>query len=442
MKVRRLNLLLALFLCSALPALSLFEDGQASLEKDNACELNGYLRSSLYLGKVPERNLADIKSGYGEFSLKLRASKPGFGDAHAEVRFRRGMEFDASLSEFNLREAYVNAYIGPLDFRVGHQIVVWGRADGINPTDNITPKNMLARSPVEDDRREANFLLRSFLHLHPLRLELIWVPFFKSSVIPTSLFPFPPGLTLDEPVYPGARIKNGAAAARLNLELPSFDGSLSYFNGHLPFPGLNYRIGEPAFPSPSVSIFPQSYRIHVFGADFSTTIAGSFGIRGEVAYKKPHKDYRSFIYIPNPELHYVLGLDREFPGNFSIILQYIGRFVFDYYPLAQPLDPMAWTVYEIALKNRLLAFQQYEVSHSLSSRLGWNLLNETLNLELVWMANFTSRENLFRPRLAYDITDALTFTVGGEAYFGPHDTLFGLIDSHLSSVFAELRISF
>jgi hypothetical protein len=180
--------------------------------------------------------------------------------------------------------------------------------------------------------------------------------------------------------------------------------------------------------------------LHVFGADFSTTLAG-FGLRGEMAYKDPQENY-SFSYIPNPELHYVFGLDKEFSGNLSVILQYIGRYVLDYSPLALPPVPSLIPAYELELKNRIISSQQYEASHSLSCRLGWNLLHETLSLELVGLANLTTEEFLFRPKMAYDITDALTFTLGGELYSGPNDTLFDFIEDHLSSLFAELRISF
>lgn len=435
MKTKGLGLVFILFFSVVLSAQSLFEEAEKGENQDKTFELNGYLRSALYLGKVPERDLADMKSGYGDFSLKLKASKGSFGSAFAEVRFRRGYEFNDYLSEINLREACVSAYVGPFDFIIGHQIVAWGRADGINPTDNITPKNMLARSPDEDDRREANFLLRTFFNAHPVRIELIWVPLFRSSVVPTNLIPFPPGITLGDPDYPDARLKNGAVAAKLNLELASFDCSLSYFNGFNPFSGVNAE-----FTVEGMTIFLKPYRLHVIGADFSTTLAG-FGLRGEMAYKDPHENY-SFSFIPHPELHYVIGLDKEFSGNLNVILQYIGRYVLDYSPLALPPVPSQIPAYELERINRVISSQQYETSHSLSCRLGWNLVHETLSFEVVGLVNITTEEFLFRPKMAYDITDALTFTLGGEFYSGPNDTLFDFIEDHLSSLFAELRISF
>ncbi|MFQ6038579.1 MAG: hypothetical protein ACE5LV_08180, partial [Candidatus Aminicenantales bacterium] len=292
----------------------LFERAAEQALGESPVELNGYVRGTFYLGKTPGSQGTELKSGYGEGALKLRVRLERFGDAFAEVRFRNGYEFGSSLSEITLREAYVNAYVGPLDFRVGHQIVVWGRADGINPTDNITPKNMLARSPEEDDRREANFLIRAACHVHPLRFEAIWIPTYRSSYIPVDLFPYPSGVTLGEPDYPGPALKNSAFAFRANLELASFDGSVSYFNGHNPFPGISAEVKALAFPDFSLKVFPKSYRMHVLGLDFQSVLWGKLGLRAEAAYRRPHRDYRSHVHIPHPDLQLVLGAEREFPG--------------------------------------------------------------------------------------------------------------------------------
>jgi hypothetical protein len=426
---------------SLLPSQSLFEQA-TSKDEEKPYELNGYLRGTLFVGKVPDENGAEIKSGYGEASLKLRLRKQSFGDAFAEVRFRGGHEFQKTVSEINLREAYVNAYVGPFDFRIGHQVVLWGRADGWNPTDNITPRNMLIRSPDEDDRRLANFLIRSYYNRQPFRFEAIWIPAYSPSYIPADLIVPSSGITLGEPDYPDMKLKNSAFAIRLNLELPSIDGSISYFNGHNPMPGITADLPEIFMINMDLNIYPKAYRMHVIGADFSTVVAGSWGLRGEVAYRWPHQNYEENVHIPNPDLQYVVGLDKELVTNFSLIVQYIGRYVFDFEELEIPTNPMDFPRYKIALKNRLIAFQQYELSHSLSCRAAWELMNELMSIEIFGLINFTSNETLFRPKLTYDIADALTFTLGAELYSGPDDTLFGLVDSALSAAFVELKASF
>lgn len=278
--------------------------------------------------------------------------------------------------------------------------------------------------------------------MQPIRIEAIWVPFFKSSIIPTEFLAFPPGIKIAEADYPDERLKNSAYAIRLNLELASFDGSLSYFNGNNPFPGIAGDIIDFFSDAPATNIFPKSYRMHVIGADFQTTVAGSFGLRGEVAFRKPHEDYETNVHIPNPDLQYVFGLDKEFSTEFSLILQYIGRYVFDYTELLKPTNPAFLPSYELDLKNRMITFQQYELSHSVSGRAEWRLLYETLKFEIQGMINMTSEEFFLRAKATYDIADAFTFTLGGDIFHGPQDTLFGTIDSLLNSIFIELKASF
>ena len=82
------------------------------------------------------------------------------------------------------------------------------------------------------------------------------------------------------------------------------------------------------------------------------------------------------------------------------------------------------------------------MSPSFSCRAALELLNELLDVEVFGMVNFTSNEAMFRPKMTYDIADALTFSLGAELYSGPDDTLFGLVDSVLRSLFVELQASF
>ncbi len=122
---------------------------------DATFEINGTLRGVLYAGRTlaaagarfHRKDDAETKTAYGEAALLLRARNGTAGDAFGELRFRRGDFGDATEVVTDLREAYVNAYVGPLDVRLGEQIIVWGRADGINPTNNLTPQDRRVRSP-------------------------------------------------------------------------------------------------------------------------------------------------------------------------------------------------------------------------------------------------------------------------------------------------------
>ena len=423
-----------------------------------SAELNGSVRGVLYGGQIPDTRIAEIKSGYGEAALELRVRSGALGDGFAEVRVRHGLDGDQVASALDLREAHVNLYLGPLDLRLGHQIIAWGRADGFNPTDNLTPRDMRIRSPVEDDRRLASFALRTWLDVDAARIEAVWVPFYRPAHFPQFSLPGP--ITLAGGDFPDPDLENGTAAVRLNLETSGFDGSLSYLVGYAPFPGIRAtQISMGPGGSPALSVEFAAFRHEVIGLDFSTTVSDWFGLRGEAAYRRP-VDAGSVPEIPLEDLQYILGVDRELFGEVTIIAQYIGRYVVDHTEIASsglisggspqpamgpppsPAQLEAMVDNELTLKNRMVHGQLDQIQHAAFLRLQWNALQDTLTTEVSGMYRFNTEEWFVRPQIRYAINDSIGITVGAEIYGGPDDTMFGLIDETQSAGYAELRASF
>jgi hypothetical protein len=478
---------LALHFYSSAANAGLFEESTSgtSLQTDDTkksgwgFELNGQIRGDLFIGKTPDRVNAEVKNGYGELGLELKVTKAPYGDAFAELRVQSGYLGDEeylgrpadapatglSLGEFdtrlNLREAYANLYLGPISLRAGYQIIVWGRADGINPTNNLTPIDMRVRSPEEDDRRLGNVALRATLDLAPTRLEAVWVPFYKPYYLPAVEVAEP--IHFSEPDYPNLDLANGAFAGRFHLLFARFEFSLSYLYGHALFPGISLDSYNLDAPPASVVVRREAYRHHVAGLDFSTAVGDILGLRGEVAFRYPNK-YQDRIHAPNPDLYYVAGADREL-GPVNIILQYIGRYTFDWQEIDQVIPGLEvdmneldriiveydWIPAETKKKlvneelqrtNRLIHSQTEETQHGASLRLEYKALHDTLSLVAFAMVNFSTWEWLVYPKIAYNITDGMTVTVGAEIYNGPKDTLFLLIEEVLSAGYAELRIGF
>ena len=411
-------------------------------------ELNGYIRGALYLGKLPDEASLQTKSGYGETSLKLQARKGKWGDAVGDLRLRAGHEGGETDGTVELREAHVNLYLGPVDLRMGHQVIVWGRADAVNPTNNLTPRDMRVRSPHEDDARLANLALRGQLSLDPLRWEVVWVPFYAPSHFPDFNMAAAAGLPIKvnfgEPDYPDTDVRNSILATRVHLLLPAVEASVSYLIGPSTFPGIALASINPTTPLSATLAF-ATYRHQVVGADFATTI-GAFGLRGEFAFRSPF-GREGHEHVPMPDLQYVVGLDHELLGELAIIAQYSGRVVLEF----EELDTSAMFVdmgggrsvpWQLLEKNRMIAGQLYQVQHSATLRLAWTALQEALKLELVGMVNFTTEELMLRPKVSYDIADALKVTAGAEIYLGPEGTLMGTIEQIQSAGFVELRASF
>ena len=72
--------------------------------------------------------------------LKLLPSISEQIDAKLEVRATDAAIGRGAHTHARLLECYGTYHFGKADLRVGKQIVAWGRADGINPTDNLTPR--------------------------------------------------------------------------------------------------------------------------------------------------------------------------------------------------------------------------------------------------------------------------------------------------------------
>jgi len=436
-------------------------------------ELNGYVRGDLFLGKVPDQDVTEIKTGFAEIAAKLKARLGETGDGHAELRLRHGYEWGEVQGDLNLREAYVNLYLGPADFRFGHQIIAWGRADGFNPTDNLTPRDMRILSPDEDDIRAANLALRTTVNLDPVRWELVYVPFYAPAhfPVPEQLGP----IAFADPVYPDTDFEHGIAATRLNLELSAIDFSLSYLFGYSTFPGLSLMAFELG-SSPEVGF--RAYQHHVLGFDFSTSLGEFAGLRGEAALRWPMEvNQAGYVHVPLREIQYVLGIDKEI-GDFYLIVQYVGKYVLDFEEI-QPTglmdlmekmaagasmtdllieaqddeelaailaniltNPEAAATTEVRIVNRMIAGQLEQVYHQAFGRLQWKLFQETLSLEIAGMYNFSTEEWMLRPKLAYSIADVMNLIAGAVIYGGPDDTMFGMVDEIMSAGFVELKTSF
>ncbi len=441
--MRKYYLLMALSVLFFIPCNSqgLFESAGDEDNSDMSYQLNGYVRGAYYSGELLNTTNWGTQSAFGEAMLKLNAKKGNLGEAFTEFRIRNGLEYETDFTAVDLREAYVSLYPGKFDIRLGKQIIAWGKADGMNPTNNITPQDIFIRSPDNDDTREGNFLLRTKYNLKPFDIEFIWVPTYKASNIPLEYINFANGLLIGEDDNPNHELDNSAFALKLNMVKNDYDASLSYFNGYNPYQGMRSEVTAINQDSILVYLHKVAYRMHILGGDFSTTL-GSYGLRGEIAYRYPFEDYEKKLHVPNPDLQYILGVDHDF-GKFDIVLQYVGRYVQDFKELPDPNTlPPDDDSYYIELHNRIFATQLNEFSHSISARGNLDLLYETLEIELLSMYNFTTNEVLLKPRITYDIYDALSFSLGADYYYGDENTMFEITSPLLNCIFVQLKTSF
>lgn len=429
-------ILLCLFISQMAMAQGLFESAGSGAASSLAYELNGYVRTAYFAGKNLSANNYISQAAYGETALELKVKKVGFGEAFSDISIASGYAYGSKYTQLDIREAYLKYYTGRFNFVLGKQIVVWGRADAYNPTNMLSMQDMLCRSANEDDRRFGNWMLRSAYQRDKWGLELVWVPVYESWRIPFQHLGALMDVDFQAADFPTFELKESSFAARVSWLAAKIDGSFSYFSGYHTKPAINGYINTML----SVELVPKAYQVQMVGADFQTTIA-KYGLRGELAYVHPRQGDKTFKYIPKPDLQWVIGGDRSW-GDFMLNMQYMGKWVRNFEALPAVPSPSQLFDYAMHKNNRMLAEQTHELTHKMSTRLSYKLLNESLDLSLFAMYNINTEEYMLRPKIDYNITDAMSLSTGLEYFAGPAESLYGTMDKLLNTAFVELKVSF
>ncbi len=384
--------------------------------------LNGSLRGGYY---GASRNL-DGKKDVGTGALWLKGGPNLGSNASAQVEgwVRNDDSFARGATHGKLREAYLNFTSGDMDWRVGKQIIAWGRADGINPTDVLTPRNYTLLTPENDDQRIGTTAAKMKYNLGETALTGIWIPGFTPSVYP---IPAIPGITFSDEIP-----KAGQGALKLDHSGGDMDWSLSWFNGFDLSPDMKIGGVGPG----GTALILQHRRIRVLGTDGATT-AGRFGLRWEAAYTWTDNAANDPL-VKQPFLFAVFGGDRTFSDNFNINLQYFARRVTHYQDPQAIADPFmrALALQEAILNNQVTRFQQ-----GITLRISDKWLNETLEGEIAGVYSLTRKDFALKPKFVYAFNDQWKGTLGADIYRGASDTFYGRLWNN-SSLFSELKYSF
>ena len=390
----------------------------------------GGLGGSLRTGYWSSSRTLDDRSDLGTAAVWLRAA-PALGpdlSLFAEGWVRSEDIFGDGEPDGLLREAYLGVRHGPLDVRAGKQIIVWGRADRINPTDNLTPRDYTLLVPDDEDQRFGVPAVRATYFHGGLALTGVWLLDFEPSVVPLRRPPAPLQIHDREP---GGGFEQGAV--RLEQSGSGVEWSLSYFDGLDTIPDLALeRTG-----SLRRELVLGSHRVRVVGVD-AATVVGPYGLRGEAAYTFTEDDDGDDPGIKNPFLFVVVGADRTFLEHLNVNVQYILHVVTRYHSPFGIADPLAR---EVAVQAALLVNQLDHVQHSFSLRVSHRWLHETLEAELATIVSVDRFGWVLRPRVTYALTDRWRLTVGGDLFGGERLSFFGNLRDN-SAAFAELRWSF
>jgi hypothetical protein len=384
---------------------------------------NGSVRA----GYFSSSRKLDSKKNLGTGSLWLKAA-PALGSRASLLLdgwVRNDESFRSDASFGRLREGYVDISFGNTDLRLGKQIIVWGRADRLNPTDNLTPRNYTLLTPEDDDQRLGVPAAKATYHLQEYALTAIWLSGFKPNIFPIAP---PPSVYFTEHSEDAPQ-----GALRVDHTGGAVDWSVSYFNGL----DLNPDITIGGITAAGMNLMLDHHRIRVLGMD-AATVAGRYGLRAEAAYSWTESTGANDFSVKKPFFYAVAGGDRTFFDYLNVNIQYYVRVVQDYQDPREIANPVQRLV---AVQGAVISNQLNHFSQGLSIRIGNKWLNETLEADIAAVASFTHRDYAIRPKLVYAFSDHTKGTIGLDLYRGDSDTFFGQLTNN-SLMFSEVKYSF
>lgn len=428
--------------------------------------IGGFLRSALYLGKTPLEEDPYLQSAYVHAGLLLKANAGNRASALADIRFRTGTEWQGSVSEVEIREAYVDLETGPVGIRMGKLISPWGKGTLFNPANKLTPMDPTTRSPDPDDMNlgiwalQGNFNMGAFL-----KLTATWNPLYQPGKLLIDPIPMPSYVRFLEPDFPGVKLTEGSYGIRLDLHAPAMDAALYWFDGYHNWPGIGFEsfvLDSLTMEPLALNILEKAYGIRMAGMDFSIPV-GSWIFTAEGAWFQANESHEGIEYLPFPELSYTGEIEKS-GSRLSLVAGYYGKYILDYNPaLAEPVlsadqarllpliekgMPSTYEAIDSLVRNqvdafnRLYNYQLEEFYHSVYLVLRGDFLHSVLEVSVPVIYNTTTEEWLTQPTISWAPADGIQVKAGFNGFWGNKNSLYDMVGPVLNAGFISMTIKF
>jgi len=331
----------------------------------------------------------------------------------------------------DLREAYAGYSAGPLDLRLGRQILTWGVGDLFFITD-IFPKDwesFFSGRPMEYLKLGVDGL-RAQYSSAVVNVQFLAVPFFTPDTLPSAerFFFFDPfrDVPTRREEKPDARYSNTELALRLYRPVAGFDLSLYAYRGFSRTGSV--RGDAPVSSSTATRFFPK---LSVYGVSAQRSfLEGVLSL--EAGYYDSRQDARGDdSSVPNSQWRILTGYQRELPelwGDFTVGVQGYAEVMRGYgaYRDSLPAGSPRQDRLRTALSIRLTQLLDYQ----------------TWRLTLFAAYSPTDEDYFLQPEVSYRVTDTLSVSLGANIFGGRSETTFFGQFEKSDNLFLTVRFDF
>lgn len=375
-------------------------------------------------GCPPTQRLACEESFLlGEGRLRLEVSPRG--DRWALLA-KGELILDAVEGEVDvaLRESYLDVRFPALDLRLGRQVITWGVGDLIFIND-VFPKDwtaFIAGLPLEYLKKGSDAVSATG-HVAGASIQLVLIPRFEDDTVPEAggrfRFNDPAAAIESRWTDQPSGFDDVEVGLRVSGNVRGWDLSFYAYRGFFHSPA-----GEPE-PGPRLRLFFPP--LSVYGASAQGAAMG-----GVVSLEAGYYDSRSDRsgrnpLVENPSTRLLVGYQREVAADFTVTGQY---------------SVQVMRHYDQYRDSRLPGMAKRSAArHVVTLRLTQLLLHQTLRLGAFALVSPNEGDWHVGPEAHYQLTDALSATVGVSAFGGPHRTDVGQFQDN-SNLHAVVRYAF
>lgn len=367
----------------------------------------------------------DRRSGAGQASAWVRTElgTAALGTVVADGWLRA--QDHATGRDGRVRELYWSYRTGPAQVKIGRQIMAWGRADGINPTDNLTPRDFTMLTPEDGDQRSGADAVQVILKSESGRLSGVFMPHASSHVIPLESIAGVRYATLAPP-------RDHQWAIKWDVTRGPVDGSISYFKGADLLPDLALT-GVDAH---GAVVTLHNSPMRVLGADLNVTGNGMVW-RAESAYTKTASTGATDWNHKKGQLSLVAGPELSVGEVTTVGVQLVVQKVRGFLSPDRIAEPL---VREVVWRQASTSNQVADLQRGMTLRLASRWWNDQLAAETSAVLMSDSGGGLWRTKFNYEISDRWRVLAGSDYFFGPHHSLYGALAKN-SLIFAQLRFT-
>jgi len=411
--MKRLFLLLA-FIVPA-PSLAMAAD----------ISLHGFVQGNYSVGAAADNpEGGSFKLAEERLQLKLDASNDPF---HVLVKGDAFYGHVDNSARLELREGYIDYTAEKWDFRLGRQIITWGLGDLLFIND-VFPKDyeaFFSGKPLEYLKKGVDGVK---LGVYPAfaSFDLVVAPFFEPNRFPDpnrfSLFNPLSGIPQQED-EPATNLENTEVALRAYRDIAGFDAAVYFYRGFSRQPSM--MPDSLMAPTKLTSFFPK---LNVYGASLQgRALDGVLSL--EAGYYDSRQDRSGADpMIPNSQLRYLIGYQRQLWEDFTVGLQYYGEYMLDYAEYLKTLPG---------------GFPKESELHQLTTvRFTQFLSHQTLRLSLFAFYSPPDDGYMLNPEVKYNFSDHVWAAFGANVFGGRKRTsMFGQLEKD-DNLYVQLRYEF